>query len=164
MDTDNFPSYLRVSAYISGCNLKWSDTVLSFDSFNSYQSSISFLGGNTTPRAPFVVRRAVGIRVGGGFKSPTSPPDNCSPFGYAFGTLRERQSPTAGDPPAALDSLFTLRVCLRHATRTPVAYGGRPACSAGLTVHCFKHTELSALDLWSFGYVNLPQEKPILPM
>ncbi|MEI2581842.1 hypothetical protein [Scytonema sp. PRP1] len=24
------------------------------------------------------------------------------PFGYAFGTLRERQSPTAGNPPAGL--------------------------------------------------------------
>ncbi|WP_143172902.1 hypothetical protein [Scytonema sp. HK-05] len=29
--------------------------------------------GNTTPIGPFVKRRAVGISVGGGFKSPTSP-------------------------------------------------------------------------------------------
>ncbi|WP_158054483.1 hypothetical protein [Scytonema sp. HK-05] len=29
------------------------------------------------------------------------------PFGYAFGTLRERQSPAAGNPPAALDSHAT---------------------------------------------------------
>ena len=34
-------------------------------------------------------------------RNPTPYP---SPSGYAFGTLRERQSPTAGNPPAALDS------------------------------------------------------------
>ena len=27
-----------------------------------------------------------------------------APFGYAFGTLREHQFPTAGNPPAGLDS------------------------------------------------------------
>ncbi|WP_336230500.1 hypothetical protein [Scytonema sp. PRP1] len=40
-----------------------------------------------------------------------------------------------GKPSFALAPLYPLplRVCLRHATRTPVAYGGKPACSAGLT-------------------------------
>ena len=35
MDADNCLFDLRVSAYISGCNFKWSDRVLSFDALRT---------------------------------------------------------------------------------------------------------------------------------
>ncbi|WP_414582079.1 hypothetical protein [Scytonema sp. PCC 10023] len=53
---------------------------------SSYQLSvISFIvGGNTTPIGPFVVRRAVGISVGGGFKSPTKARRHCGWYCLLF--------------------------------------------------------------------------------
>ncbi len=58
-------------------------------------------------------------------QNPENPTPNPSPSGYAFGTLRVR-------PWRALCA-YASRLRRETPSGSPVAYGGKPACSAGLT-------------------------------